>query len=370
MNTKSKIQERELDNIVGSRVILRWATGVGKSKAAIDLLKKYGGRTLLVVAERLHKENWEKELQRWKYDSDIDIICYHSLKKLEGEAYNNIVLDEAHHAFTEKRKDALSKILSTNVILLSATLSKEHIYSATELWGKFQISTVSLKEATESGALPEPEVNVIALELDDTDYKYSYKRFKTTVKCTQRGYYKYLTDQCSYWKEQYILKKNQFIMNKWMMSATKRKRFIGSLKDKYAKELLSKLPKNKRYICFCASIEQAKSIGGKQHCISSRKKQKENEAIIAAFNEHKIDSLFVVNMANEGMNLKDIEIGIIVQLDGKERLFIQKFGRSLRAENPVQYIFYFKNTQDERYLNNALENIDEKYVKRITLEDL
>ena len=70
-------------------------------------------------------------------------------------------------------------------------------------------------------------------------------------------------------------------------------------------------------------------------------------------------------MITEGMNITNIEAGIITQLDGKERLFIQKAGRVLRADDPIAYIFYYKNTQDEVYLKNALENIDEKYVKYI-----
>ena len=58
-----------------------------------------------------------------------------------------------------------------------------------------------------------------------------------------------------------------------------------------------------------------------------------------------INNIFAVGMLQEGQNLVNIEAGIIIQLDGKERSFIQKFGRSLRAEDPVQYIFYYKNTK-------------------------
>ena len=65
------------------------------------------------------------------------------------------------------------------------------------------------------------------------------------------------------------------------------------------------------------------------------------------------------------MNLKDIQVGVIVQLDGEERSFIQKFGRTLRAKSPVQYIIYFKDTRDEEYLKGALDNIDKKYIKEI-----
>ena len=73
-------------------------------------------------------------------------------------------------------------------------------------------------------------------------------------------------------------------------------------------------------------------------------------------------------MLQEGVNLTDIEVGVIIQLDGEERSFIQRFGRTLRSDSPVQYIIYYKGTRDEEYLNNALENIDKKYIKEIDYE--
>lgn len=76
---------------------------------------------------------------------------------------------------------------------------------------------------------------------------------------------------------------------------------------------------------------------------------------IESFNDHKIDRLIAVNMIQEGQNLKDIEVGIIGQLDGQERAFVQKFGRTLRAKDPIQIILYFKNTRDEDYLTVALD---------------
>ena len=74
-------------------------------------------------------------------------------------------------------------------------------------------------------------------------------------------------------------------------------------------------------------------------------------------------------MLQEGQNLNDIEVGIIVQLDGQERSFIQKFGRSLRAEDPTQYIFYYKNTRDTEYLQNVLEGINESYIQELNYEN-
>ena len=74
-------------------------------------------------------------------------------------------------------------------------------------------------------------------------------------------------------------------------------------------------------------------------------------------------------MLQEGMNLTDIQVGVIIQLDGEERAFIQKFGRTLRAESPEQYIIYYKGTRDEEYLKKALESIDEKYIVTYEIND-
>ena len=71
-------------------------------------------------------------------------------------------------------------------------------------------------------------------------------------------------------------------------------------------------------------------------------------------------------MIQEGQNLVDIEVGVIIQLDGQERAFVQKSGRAMRAEEPVLFILYYKNTRDEEYLNKALEDINPEYVTEVT----
>ena len=140
---------------------------------------------------------------------------------------------------------------------------------------------------------------------------------------------------------------------------------MGELKTPIVKKFL-KVVTNNRYICFCGSIEQA-DILGKNNSIHSKK---DNSAeIIDKFNNKEINNLFAVGMLQEGQNLNDNEVGIIVQLDGQERSFIQKFGRSLRAEDPTQYIFYYKNTRDTEYLQNVLEGINESYIQELNYEN-
>lgn len=393
MENKSVLQQQEFAYLKDKhRVILRWATGVGKSKQTIDLVNNASSsfpkaKMLLVVGERSHFKNWEEEFEKWGLNKNIEvkIICYASLHKVKSTAFDIMVLDEAHHAFTEKRLSSLETISADYIFLLSATLSVKKIVEIESIYGKFAVSTVSLKEAVEKDILPDPRVVLIKMHLDNTKVnqilkignaknppvvewkdrkKYIYKGKACMIKCTELQKYQYYTEKMEYWKRRYELTHNQFHHNAWVSLGSQRKRFLGELKTKKVKSLISGFTYNKRYICFCASVKQAEELG-KGFAITSKQSSKKNQETIDAFNKGELSKLYAVGMATEGLNLANIQVGIIVQLDGKERLFIQKFGRALRAEHPTAYIFYYDNTQDEKYLKNAIENIDSKFIVTI-----
>lgn len=394
--TKEELQSDVISIFTKYRkVVLQWCTGLGKSKAAIDMLSAMVDmyspdiNVLLVVAETSHKSNWDYEFNKWHSKAtNITIECYASLNKYRGTNWDLVIFDEAHHLGTDLKIDILKEINVENIILLSATLPDHIIESVSEIFGEFKISKVTLQQAIEWGMIPKPKVYLIPLTLDSINpncsiieewgkkdkrvtYKCKYyerwrylknksKYPNTTleISCTQQQKYDYLSDQFKYWKKQFINIRQEFTKNKWLQAGLKRKRFLGESKIEAVKILLNKI-KNKRFICFCASIEQAKLLGGKNAIHSQRE---DSLQTIDDFNLKKIDNLFAVGMLQEGQNLIDIEVGVIVQLDGQERAFIQKFGRSLRAEDPIQFIFYYKDTKDEEYLENIINDINKDYV--------
>ncbi len=405
MNRKNLHQSAVELIIENPRVALLWATGLGKSRAAIEMAnylqdkEKDGNiKVLLVVAETAHKSNWEVELSKWKFKSNsIKIECYASLSKYRNTWWDLIIFDEAHHLGTDLKIDVLSSMTVDNVILLSATLPDHTMQAVTGVFGKFITSKVTLRQAIEWGILPAPKVYLIPLKLDSKypnctiieewgkeerrviykckfherwEYlknKNKYPNVTLEISCTQQQKYDYLSNQFEYWRSQFFRTRQEFIKNKWLQVGSKRKRFLGESKTDAVKLLLHKI-RDKRFICFCTSIEQAELLGSK-NAIHSKKDNSLN--IIDDFNTKKIDNLFAVGMLQEGQNLTGIEVGIIIQLDGQERAFIQKFGRSLRAEDPIQFIFYYENTRDTEYLQNVLEGIDRKYITKIDrLEDL
>ena len=359
-----------------------------------DKEKEGNIKILLVVAENAHKDNWKKEFIKWGLKSnDITIECYASLPKYKESWWDLIIFDEAHHLGTDLKIDILSGIVTEYVILLSATLPDILIQVLTGIFGEFKVSKVSLKEAIDEGMLPQPKVFLIPLKLNSTIYnctiteewgdkdkrvtykctypqrwefirnKRKYPNVTLHISCTQLQKYTYLTEQFEYWKNAYMRNRQEYMKNKWLQAGSQRKRFLGNIKTEYVKILLKKLQR-KRLICFCASIEQADYLG-KDKSIHSKKNN--SLEIINAFNNKEINRLFAVGMLQEGQNLEGIQAGIIVQLDNAERAFIQKFGRTIRADSPQQYIFYYENTRDIYYLENVFEGVDEAYISTINI---
>lgn len=382
------------------RVALQWPTGLGKSRATVLMLNHLECITrqklsvLLLVAESIHKDNWEKEFTKWKLSEYIDITieCYASMKNYSNTEWDVCVFDEAHHLRSDIRMDVLSSITMKKAILLSATLPESLKLSLEEIVGKITISHISLKEAMDWGILPEPRVYLIPMTLDNSEPLYevieergksslrrtvrcsyeerwryrnknTYPHIKLIMKCTARQKYNWIDDKYTYWKKLYMQTRQEYAHRQWMQMGLVRKKFLGEMKTAAAHSLLESLH-NRRYICFCASIEQAEMLGGLCSSWNNvvHSKVKNPQQVIDKFNEGEIDNLFAVNMLQEGQNLNNIEVGVIIQLDGQERAFIQKFGRVLRADSPIQYVFYYSNTRDEEYLKSVLKNVDSEYI--------
>ena len=384
-----------------NNIAIQAATGVGKSKLALDLCRdmvepgEQLPSLLIVVAEIAHIQNWKDEIEKWSYEGPVFICCYASLKKYRNTEWDVVIFDEAHHLGSELRLDIFSTITATHMLFLSATL-KQSLLDTLELHcGPIKAIKMGLQDAFDANILPEPKINLIPLTLDNKTvnhciveewgnkakrvsimcaYKdrWLYKRNKSrypnvelVISCTQQQKYDYITEQFNYYKKKYMSCRNEAIKNKWLQWGSRRKTFLGLEKTAIAAQLLQKIG-DKRLICFCTNIAQA-DILGQETSVHSQKKDSLN--IIQKFNSGEINSLYAVGMLQEGVNLTGIEVGVIIQLDGEERAFIQKFGRTLRADSPEQYIIYFKGTRDEEYLNNALESIDKNYIREYEIGD-
>lgn len=357
------------------RVILEWGTGVGKSRVAINFIdyleviedKK---KVLLLVAETAHKTNWAMEFTKALGEEraqellgNIRMECYNSLGKCTGEEWDLVVADEGHHLRSDLKVEILRNLKTERILVLSATLSEKGdaeklVNALNSVYGNFVTLHYDLQQAIDDGVLPEPHVNVHTLEMWN-DAEKSYEGINQYLEKKKKEYIAATRDDGFFAKSEEEL---EAMKGRMLHAGNIRKQFLARLKTKMAARIIKQYrEQNLRFICFCANIDQVDKLGG-VNVVNSKQSKKVNKEIIDRFNDETIDSLFVVGMLQEGVSLKNIQAGLVVQLDGKARRFVQKFGRVMRSEKPILDILYVPESRDEDFLYTALENVKQDYV--------
>ena len=424
--------------------VLQWATGVGKTRAALlTLCKKFrnGDSTAtILVPQNIMIQNWKDEIAESLKDCriidgktpDSEIVLKKiedgkiSFKTYQALSIGNVssddnpletdilVLDEGHHAFGKdndgiatKANTALKTIKTKSVIVLSATLTNEKDEEDEEIIQTLQwmtgekrpeISKIPLQKAVDDNLLPQPYLLIHELYIDEIPGEFSFTVTRQRGDKTHEPVKQTVTDKdraLNLWGDTKTLPslmltftgtaKNAYeaiaaletsmslrIKNSKNPEAIKgmreiqdylgsvRKRLLGTIKTEYVRALLNNLHEQRkdRVVCFTASVDQAKDLGGEEHSIySENRTTAENEDIIAAFNKMTAgnDVICSAGMGVEGINFKNITTGILIQLEGSVRRNIQKQGRGLRSINPKTHIIYIRGTKDDEWLGAFLK---------------
>lgn len=329
------------------RLICQWATGTGKSNIVLKFLRKHPEfNCLILVPEQDNIQNWYDEFIKFDVPYDkVRVACYASFHKYKDTKWDLLVFDEMPHVDTEKRLAICKAVSGDYVLALGAVITWEERKSIEDVYGKYDLSWISMPKAIEMKILPSPTINVVHLQIPE-QYRYKYDRLQKNVKAAV---------------DMYDRNPNKFTKTRMLRAGSERKRFLGSIKDFVIRELCKKLESDgKRFLCFCSSIKQAEAIG-KDHAFTS--KTPVSMKLLEKFNNHEIDSLYVVRKLIEGQNLKDIECGVIGQLGGTHRITVQSVGRIMRSDKPVIYAPIFDDTKDEDFLSTLIDNVPRNCIK-------
>lgn len=346
--TRDEMQQLAADTLKRDRrLICQWATGAGKSNVVLKFLSDNPGMTaLILVPEKNNIDNWLYEFDKFGVSTlGVTIACYASYHKFRDTQWGLLVFDEAPHINTELRLEIGESVYGDYILALGAVLSLDERLSLEMLYGKFSVSTLTLPEAIRRKYIKPPMVYVLHLMMEGK-VKEQYKKISESVTKAVATY----EASSSEWNRRRMLQ-----------AGSLRKRFLGEQKSEALNYLCNKLYEHKRrFICFCSSIQQAEELG-KDRAFTSQSPASMNH--LEKFNNHEIDSLFVVGKLIEGQNLKDIDAGIIGQLGGTERITVQEIGRIVRGDNPVIYVPVFDDTKDSSFLYTLTSNIPMEYIK-------
>lgn len=362
-------------------------TGYGKSYISIRMTNhiietscknKSEVSILLLVAKTTHKGTWKDELVKWggiKGNANLIIECYESLHKHIDEYFDIIIMDECHHLNSDLRHDLFSTISFHNAIGLSATIPQKlkqyFLY-------KYHAQTVlcNITDAIKDGVLPEPQIILYPLELDNvhpTEFieinpkakgplhhgsfskLWSYRKMKVhaIIFCTQRQKLNDMNSQILFQKNSFMHTHKEYTKNKWLFSCGERIKYLANLKNSIVKDILSILA-DERTLTFCKTIEQAECLG--KYCIHS--KNPYSEQIYKNFNDKKINHITSVNILNENANLVDCKYAIFANYSSSEVCSVQRCGRALRHKSPVIIMPFYKNTREEEILKDMIKDFN------------
>lgn len=413
---KAKIQQEANDalDMAGGRGAIYAATGVGKTKVALDRIKAMIDKALIipdenlvpailivVPTEKLRDEGWKEEFGKWGMEADYEYVertCYASLDNYKNQEWDLVVLDEGHNITENNAKfffENNNKI--SQCIALTATrpvdLVKVDIFRRLKIK---EVYKVTLDEAVRLGIVAPYNITVVSLPLDKTD-KY--------IKGGKKEHPYFLTEEMKY---DYLTRSVEFGTNP--MNRINRMRFIYDLRSKTmaARALLDRvIPQNLRTLIFCGTKSQANQLCEYRYYSKPTKvKEKplrdntpvwlaeklkdsyeakmekyeteileyQGDGSLTLFREGKLNRLACVDALNEGHNIaEDLDCAFLVQLDSKPLNFIQRIGRVLRFRPDHVgkiVILCAEDTVDRDWVNKAVSGLSIANIRWVKLQDV
>ena len=349
--------------------MIAMATGAGKSRVAVELAKHYctlyvDELALLVPTEKLRDENWLEEFQKWEAPmlwTDTHRLCYASASKVTNQFFELAILDEGHN-ITELSSEFFINNNVKRTVLLTATPPSDPVKK--EILKSLGINLVyelTLDQAVRLGFVAPYKITVVSVALDNTTKNIpggtKLKPFMTTESAAY-AYHCKAIQQAMFDKTPSGRKRHQFAI-------LRRMQFIYKIpsKTEVIKFLLEKvIPQDDRSLIFCGSIEQAEAV------CPNRYHSKSGDKAYNAFKSEEINRLSCVKAINEGHNFPGVDSGIVGQLNSKEKDLVQRIGRLIRyrpGHEAHLYIVVSESTQDEKWLENAVENLDQSKIEYV-----
>lgn len=363
MNNKDSIQEQALKEIEKhERCGVGISMGVGKTRIAIKhLIKNFHPfvKVLVVIPKLSIKDSWDDELKKMnleKLSSHIVFTTYLSINKQDPTDYDIVYLDECHslldthEMFLKKFKGKIVGLTGTPPIRKESEKYRM-VYKYCPMVFNF-----SVDQATDQKILNNYKIFIHKIELSKLQTLKKKKKNGGVWYTSERNDYEYLTRQLA---EATTPKQMQFFSILRM-----RAMMDYNTKEMYVKSILKQV--NDKCIIFANTQEQADRIC-KYSFHSNNIKSDEN---LQLFKDSRIQKLSCVMQLNEGVTIPNLKVGIIMHSYGNERKSNQRIGRLLRL-NPTEtayiHILCYKDTIDEKWINNALEGLDQSKIVNVTV---
>ena len=372
-SVKCWINSNGKGTIVGS-------TGYGKTRCALTaikaLLKKYPQfRILVVVPTDPLKKQWLGHIEEWGFQFNVEVVIINTCIK-HSWICDMLIIDEIHRCGAEEFSKVFSQVKYKLILGLTATI--ERLDGKHSLIEKYcpVVDNVSTIECLANGWISEYKEYQVLINVDDIEYyknlnkewlqHFEFFQFDFGLAmsmCNQEGWRNKLSyrDQLYHGddenKKKEILQAINYHSAQFIRTMTARKKFINNhpKKIEIAKKILE-ARKDSKVITFSNNVEMAEAIENGQNVFTGKTSKKKGRVMIEDFIYGNIKTIHSCKRLDEGFDVPDASVAIILGFDSSEIKSTQRRGRVVRKfENKTAEIFYIviNDTQETKWFKNA-----------------
>ncbi|BCU71133.1 DEAD/DEAH box helicase [Stygiolobus caldivivus] len=379
INLKAELREYQKEALdiwleKGSGVIAL-PTGAGKTVIGVGAIAHAKRSALVVTFTKEQMMQWRDSILRFtdaekamiglfysgeKNIKPITITTYHTAYRHMGELgdkFDVLIIDEAHHLPADKFKVIALGSFASRRLALSATPVREdgkHEELFKLMGGLIYFKTP--QELIKGGFLAPYEITQVRVDMTPQE-KLEYNKLLSKFRSLSKG------KKVSQLLE--LVKKGDEEAVEAMKVYNEMKKITNLAKNKVekVKEIVEK-EKGNKILVFTQYVEQAEEIAKSLNAflITGKMSKSEREKVLSVFKGMKSGVLVLTTVGDEGLDIPDASVGIIVTGTGSRRQFIQRLGRLLRPSNGKKaklYELITKGTAEEYQAVKRKEIIQE-----------
>ena len=362
-------------------------TGFGKSRMALMAInaikKKYPYiRILIVVPTEPLKKQWQEHIDNndLQFNAEVQII-----NTVIKHNYNCdfLILDEEHRCPADTFQKVFECVRYKLILGLTATF--ERLDGKHVIMNKYCpiIDEISTLECLANGWISEFKEYVVLLEVDDIDYYKQLNKewtqhfeffqfsFDNAMKmCGPEGWKAKLAYRDELYKGSDESKRKEILQTinyhsaGFMRTMTKRKSFVNNhiKKIEVAKKIMEARP-NSKIITFSNNVKMAEALENGNYVYTGKTSKAKGRVMMDDFISGNINHIHSCHKLNEGIDVPDISVGIVLGTDSSEIKAKQRLGRVTRLYGNKQAEFFYlviKDTVEEKWVKTSHKN--SKYI--------
>ena len=345
-------------------------TGFGKTRCGMLAIYRFLRRNptrkvIIVVPSDPIKHQWIEETVQWAVFDNCEVKTMFDVSKHEYKC-DLLVIDEVHRVASTSFSQIFNSVTYKMILCLTATIKR--LDGKEDIIKKYApvVDTITLEEAEANGWISPVKNYLVLLDVDLTEYNKLNQKFN--------AYFAYFNYDFSLamrlvtnWQERVKWAKKMGLTPKnvtamafdWNRALKARKDFIANHPKKL--EICQKIlnaRKDKKCIVFAPTIKICESVGT-DYILHSRCTKKKNSETLTQFNNALFGSIGSSKALTEGVDVKGLSVGIIMNVNSSKITAVQKRGRICRFEpgkKAEMFTLVLKGTQEYQWFQNS--NVD------------